>query len=135
MTTYQTTIKLHHTDAAGILFFSHQFSIIHEAYEVLFEQIGFSFARLIRESDFFLPIVHAESDYKAPLFVGDRIIVNVNIANIGNTSFTLEYKIANANKLIVGTAKTVHVSIDKQNGEKISLPEDLRNALTKSMKA
>jgi len=135
MVTYQTTIKLHHTDAAGILFFSHQFSIIHEAYEVLFEQIGFSFARLIRESDFFLPIVHAESDYKAPLFVGDRIIVDVNIANIGNTSFTLEYKVTNSNKRIVGTAKTVHVSIDKQNGKKISLPEDLRNALTKSMKA
>ena len=71
---YQTKIKLHETDAAGLLFFSNQFKIIHDAYEGLLENLGFGFAQLIREKEFFLPIVHTESDYKLPLFVGDLTI-------------------------------------------------------------
>lgn len=32
MFTYKTQIRLHDTDAAGILFFAQQFEIIHDAY-------------------------------------------------------------------------------------------------------
>ncbi len=38
---YHHKVKLHETDAAGILFFSHQFEMIHDAYESLLEKIGF----------------------------------------------------------------------------------------------
>ena len=53
---YQTKIKLHDTDAAGILFFANQFKMVHDAYEGLLEMIGFGFAELIRHKNFFLPI-------------------------------------------------------------------------------
>ncbi|MCA9407426.1 MAG: acyl-CoA thioesterase, partial [Candidatus Omnitrophica bacterium] len=62
MYTYQTKIKLHETDAAGLLFFSNQFKLIHDAYESLLESLGLSFQELIRNKNYFLPIVHAESD-------------------------------------------------------------------------
>jgi len=128
---YKTTIKLHDTDAAGLLFFGNQFKIIHEAYEVLFEKIGFSFAKLIKECDFFLPIVHAESDYEAPLFVGDKITVEVHVFKIGRTSFILSYRLFNQNDKLVGTAQTVHVSVTKTTKKKIPLPPALRRALKK----
>ncbi|MCK5082702.1 MAG: hypothetical protein KAR31_07325, partial [Candidatus Omnitrophica bacterium] len=44
----------------------------------------------------------------------------------GKTSFTLAYKLLDATLTIVGTARTVHVSIDKKTRKKISLPDDLR---------
>ena len=72
MYTYQTKIKLHETDAAGLLFFSNQFKLVHDAYEELLETIGLGFAELIRNKDYFLPIVHAEADFKLPLFVDDE---------------------------------------------------------------
>ena len=131
MFTYKTVIKLHDTDAAGLLFFSHQFEIIHDAYEALLERIGYSFAFMIRRSGFFLPIVHAQADFKAPLFVGDRITVKVSVANIGRTSFTFAYEVLNAKKKLVGTALTVHVTINKKNQKKIPLPQGLRKALIK----
>ena len=53
MFTYQTKIKLHDTDAAGVIFFANQFKIIHDAYESLLEGIEFGFANLIRNKDFF----------------------------------------------------------------------------------
>ena len=129
MFTYQTKIKLHDTDAAGLLFFSHQFEIIHDAYEALLEDIGFSFADLIRNQDFFLPIVHAESDYDKPLFVGDLIEVQVSVDSIGKHSFTFAYKLLKANGEIVGTAKTVHVTMDKASQKKIPLPPLMREKI------
>ncbi len=131
MFVYNTVIHLHHTDAAGILFFSHQFEIIHDAYEALLEKIGFGFAALIRKKKYFLPIVHAESDYKAPLFVGDRLHVEVAVEHIGETSFTFAYKLFNAKKQLVGTARTVHVTVGKKTQKKIPLPKDMRKAIQK----
>jgi len=131
MFTYQTTIKLHETDAAGLLFFSNQFKLMHDAYEALLESWGFGFAVLLLKKDYFLPIVHAESDFKSPLFVGDRITIEVKIAKIGNSSFTFSYTLYDQNKKIVGTGKTVHVTVDKKSRTKISLPSDIRATLKK----
>ena len=128
---YETTIKLHETDAAGLLFFSHQFKLMDDAYESLLEKSGFGFAELIRNKDFFLPIIHAEADYKKPLFVGDRIIIEVEVENIGTTSFTFSYKLTVKNHDLVGLGKTVRVTIDKKTRQKIPLPSPLRDAITK----
>ena len=132
MFTYEATIKLHETDAAGLLFFSNQFKLLHDAYEALLESCGFGFAVLLLERDYFLPIVHAESDYKAPLFVGDRIKIEIKVSHIGNSSFTFSYVLRDPKKkIVVGTGKTVHVTIDKKNRAKIPLPADMRSTLKK----
>jgi 1,4-dihydroxy-2-naphthoyl-CoA hydrolase len=128
---YKTEIRLHDTDAAGLLFFANQFSIIHDAYEQLLEKMGFSFAVMLTKRSYFLPIVHAESDYKAPLFVGDFIAVTITVGHIGQTSFSFDYVIRNKKKVIVGTAKTVHVTIDKKTKTKIPLPQEIRSHLTR----
>lgn len=129
MYSYRTKIKLHDTDAAGLLFFSNQFKIVHDAYESLLEKIGFGFAELLQHKDNFLPIVHAESDYKKPLFVGDNLEVQVRVTNIGKTSFTFGYKLLSSDNLLVGTAQTVHVTIDKKTNQKIPLPSDMLQAI------
>jgi len=126
---YQTKIKLHETDAAGVLFFTNQLKMAHDAYESLLESIGFGFTELVRGKDFFLPIVHSESDYKSPLSVGDPVEIQATVANIGKTSFTLTYKLFDATQTIVGTARTVHVAVDKKTRQKIPLPADLHAKL------
>ena len=111
------------------MFFSNQFKIIHDAYELLLESIGFGFGELIREKDYFFPIVHCESDYKLPLFVGDLIEIQTVVDKIGKTSFTLAYRLLDTSQKIVGTALTVHVTMDKSTKKKIPLPVDLRSKL------
>jgi 1,4-dihydroxy-2-naphthoyl-CoA hydrolase len=132
---YQTKIRLHDTDAAGLLFFSHQFELVHDAYEALLEKLGFGFAELIRNRDFFLPIVHAEADYKLPLFVGDPVEIQVTVESVGTTSFTFAYKLLNAKQQLVGTAKTVHVTIDNKTHTKISLPPLMREKIMELFKS
>jgi 1,4-dihydroxy-2-naphthoyl-CoA hydrolase len=129
MFTYNTTVKMHDTDAAGIIFFGNQLKMIHDAYESLIESVGFSFATILRDFDFFVPIVHVEANYKAPLFVGDKITIEVILEKIGETSFIFSFKLLNDRRKIVGTAKTVHVTVDNKTHKKIPLPPKLRKTL------
>ena len=130
MHSYKTKIQLHDTDAAGIIFFANQLKIAHDAYEDLLEKSGLSFQTILKKTGFFLPIVHAESDYKVPLFTGDKIVVTVKVKHIGNTSCSFDYMLKRG-KTLVGTAKTVHVAIDQKTRKKIPLPSILRSILSK----
>ena len=129
MFSHRTVVRLHDTDAAGILFFAHQFKIAHDAYESFMEGSGNSFASIFRDQTMLIPIVHAEADYEAALEVGDYLSVRMVAEQIGDSSFALSYKLVDNDDRVVGTVKTVHVCINRQSGEKISVPDKLRRAL------
>lgn len=122
---YHSTIKMHETDAAGVLFFANQFKLVHDAYESLLESRGLSLKDLLANTAFRLPIVHAETDFKAPLRVGDRVVVRLKIKKTGHSSFTLAHEIYKDGALLTGAGETVHVCIDKNSGAKIPLPIEL----------
>lgn len=124
-------IKLHDTDAAGVLFYANQFRIIHDAYQSFLKKIGIDFKEMFRKSDFFIPIVHAEADFKLPLKVGDEIETALSISKIGSSSFTLDYIITDNEGSVVGTAKTVHVTCDSGSMKKIRLPKKIKDGINK----
>lgn len=123
------TIKLHDTDAAGILFFANQFRIVHDLYERFLTTIGFAFQDRFSRKDFLIPIVHADADFNQPVTVGDVIEISLGVAAVGNTSFTLEYRLADINGASAGYVRTVHVTVDPGTMRKIPLPQDLRRKL------
>ncbi len=123
-------VRLHDTDIAGLLFFAHQFFYAHDIYEDLLRAIGLPMEDLIGSGDFFVPIVHAESQYLHGLTLGQELEIAVAVSNLGNTSYTLEYELRSSSGDIVGRAKTVHVSIDRLTKKKIPLPAKLRSSLT-----
>jgi 1,4-dihydroxy-2-naphthoyl-CoA hydrolase len=128
---YNTTIKLHDTDASGRLYFSNQFRIFDNAFASFLESINLSYAALITDSNFLLPIVHAESDYKIGLKVSDEITVNMSVENIGTASFTLSFQLFNIKGEVAGFGRVVHVSIDKNTNSKIPIPGKVLEALEK----
>lgn len=123
-----TSVRLHDTDAAGLLFFGHQFKMVHDCYESFMESEAVSFLDILNQRDYLLPIVHAESDYLAALAVGDPLTVELTCSRLGETSFTLSYEIRR-NDEVVGRASTVHVCTDAKTKKKRVLPEELRAAL------
>ena len=42
MFVYQIKTKMHHIDAAGVMFFGHYFDLAHDAYEAFLTEISFS---------------------------------------------------------------------------------------------
>ena len=122
-------IRLEHTDAAGILFFANQLSLAHELYEQFLSKIGFPISKVINECSFLLPIVHTEADYLKKLIVGDELSAELTIEKIGTTSFTLDYQFINFQNELAGTAKTIHVTLDRKSEKAIAIPNELKQAL------
>ena len=131
MHSYKTTVKLHQTDGAGRLFFGEQFNMVHDAYQELLASLGIGFSVILKKKNYFCPIVHAEADYKKPLFVDDRLTIEMTVNHIGESSFSFVYRLLNDKNALVGTAKTVHVAVAKKSGKKMTLPAEIRKALAK----
>ena len=131
MFTYQTTIKMHETDAAGFLFFGALFTIAHDVYEEFLESAGFTISSILKNSEYLIPIVHAESNYYIPVSVSDKITVQLQVENISEHSYTILYDFLNEMGKIIGNAKTVHAVIDKRNRTKMKIPADLIASLNK----
>lgn len=134
MYTYKRKIRFQDTDAAGCIFFPNQFSLYQEAFESLFESIGFELSTIIQKHGYLLPVVHSEADYTAPLWLGDTIEIQLIVEHIGSSSLTFLAHFLKTDKTRAGTVKTVHVSIDGRTRKKIPLPKELRDKMTKLYK-
>lgn len=130
---HRSRISLHHTDAAGRLFFANQFYLIYEAKEHFLESLGLPINELLDYPGKTFPLVHAESDYKAVLVAGDKIAIDVAVEKLGETSVVFVYTIWKGDQ-IAGTAKTVSVAVDKKTQKKVRLPEEWRVKFEKGLK-
>lgn len=127
---YNTTIRLRDTDATGVLYFTEQFRIALEAFEEYLKSSNYSLGVLVHNSDYLTPIVHVEGDYYAPLLVGDDIRVSLEVSKIGNSSFTLFYRLFKSEKE-VGKVSIVHVCVSKEMKTSHPLPDHLLSLLRK----
>lgn len=127
---------MHDTDMAGILYFARQFRFVHDTFEDFIESEGLNLYQMFQDEKFIFVIVHVEADYYHSLHVGDALDIHLSVERIGNTSFSLSYKIFRSlDNVLIGTAKTVHVCIDKETRGKSPIPlkfaESLNKYLTK----
>lgn len=127
---YKTKIRLYDTDAAGILFFANQFRLVEEAYEAFLEEHGIFIGDFLRDSDYLVPIVHADTDFLHPLRPGDEIRIEIDVLKLGDTSFTLGHRIFNEEETLCGKGATVHVCVSAADFTRISVPGNIREILS-----
>lgn len=125
---YQTTIRLHQTDAAGVVFFSNLFVIAHDAYESFLES-HLPLNAILSDGVYIIPIVHAEADYLLPLALSEKIGVELCLEQTGISSFDLGYVIKNSKMETVARLKTIHTVQLKEDQKTVPIPDPLRNAL------
>lgn len=133
MFSFETKVRLHHTDAAGLLFFGNQFNMAHDAYEAFLESIDYPMSLILATAPILLPIVHAESDYTRPLSVGDNLTIEIRVEKVSTHSFVLGYRLVDEGGETAGTVRTVHVALDKSSRQKTPLPPELKERLEKSV--
>ena len=125
---YQTTIRLHQTDAAGVVFFSNLFVIAHDAYESFLES-HLPLNAILSDGVYIIPIVHAEADYLLPLALSEKTGVELCLEQTGSSSFDLGYVIKNSKMETVARLKTIHTVQLKEDQKTVPIPDPLRNAL------
>ncbi len=129
MFVYEKTVTLRDADAAGFLFFARHLAFAHEAYEVFLKSRGLGLAQLVRTVDFVVPVVHAESDYRLPLWLGETVSIHLKVEEVRKRRFAIAYELRNEAGKVACRVKTVHVAADKKTGKSIPLPELLLKAL------
>ncbi len=126
---YRTYILLRDTDATGVIYFPNQLHLALEAFEDFLRPKSFSFQKIF-DSEFLMPVVHAESDYMAPLEVDDEVEVVIYLEKVGYSSFSLCFDYLNVTKnMLAGTAKITHVVTSKLSKKSTAIPEELRTLL------
>lgn len=129
MFTTTRRITLRDADAAGVLFFARYLSLSHDAYEEFMASRGISFRAQITEGTFILPVVHAECDYRRPLWVGDEVRIEVSVAEVRSRSYTISYVLYTPDGLKSAACKTVHAVVDKETRKAIPVPKLVLDAL------
>lgn len=75
-------------------------------------------------------MVHQEMTYRKPLLLSlDPIVVEVWVSKIGNSSYTLGYRILDDNGDLSAEASTTMATIDPTAGRPTRIPDDLRAVL------
>ena len=126
---YSFKVRLHDTDAAGVLFFAHLFRYAHDAYEAFMATAGFPLAGLITGAGPHLPLVHAEADYVAPIRHGEEIMIRLSLDALGDTSFTLTCGFLGPDGKEKARSRTIHVALNPQTGRPTPLPVELSGVL------
>ena len=125
MTRHSVTVRLHHTDAAGVLFYSRLFELVQEAFETAMEAGGLPLGELLRDGGFRIPVVHAEADYAAPVRVGD--VLEVRLAfEAGTRSLRVKAEVVDAGGGRVAAVTVVHAAVSAATGIAVALPDALR---------
>lgn len=122
---YNTKIRLFHTDAAGLMFFSNIFNIAFECFEEFLEKSGFSIKNILDDGSLITPVVHAEADYFKPLKIGDIITIRLTLNSSGKSSFALDYVFFKSSGEKVAEVKTVHVLVDPKSGKSLKIPDKI----------
>ena len=129
MYTYQTRITFRDSDGAGVLFFARYFALAHDAYEQLIIDAGVNLGTLLFTTNYVFPIVHAESDYKHPLLVGEEVSIHIELVELRRRTYTIAYDFKNSKHQTACKLTTKHCAVDKQTRKAVPIPEMMIAAL------
>lgn len=123
-------IRLADTDAAGRIYFNSALRIAHESFEHFMEVVGFDVPRILSSQPFVLPVVRVEANYRAPLKLGDEIVVETMVSTIGKGSVTFNHTLLTVKGIPSVEVAITHAVVSKKSGKSVAMPASLRKALT-----
>jgi acyl-CoA thioester hydrolase len=120
-------IRFVDTDASTRIHYSSIFRHLEAAEHEFFRAIGRPYAER-KETDLTYPRVRVECDYQSPLHYDDAYDVEVTVARVGTTSYTMAFRMTTAGKT-AAQAKITVVCVDQETGRPRGLPASLAELL------
>lgn len=125
MSEYSTTIALRFGDFD---LYGHVNSVTYFSYlETARVKIFYRLFEELTRKRILLLVRKAECDYLLPILpVLEEIIVTMEIARIGTTSFTLAYRLHDQEGTTYATGQTLMVAFDSRSGQAMAVPDEIR---------
>lgn len=124
-------VRFHDVDAARTMFFARYFDWASEVYIAQLMAHGVDVPGMLTRQELAVPLRHVEASYRAPLFFGDRVVVELVAVDLGTTSFSLGFRVRAEDDPAKHHAyvQTVHVCIDPRSFRPVEVPAAVREAL------
>jgi 1,4-dihydroxy-2-naphthoyl-CoA hydrolase len=127
---HKIKINFFECDPAGILFYARVFQICHSAYESMISSFSLK-EDYWNNSEYVVPISASEAKYFVPIRYGETISIELNVVQIRNSSFELDYLCKNEKGSVCAEVKTIHVFVDKKTWKKKAINKEVRMGLEK----
>lgn len=125
----EVPIRFSHCDPAGIVYFPQYLILFNQHVEDWFNDcLGISYTGFVSERRFGLPIVKLDCEFKAPSKMGDKVVLGLQVAKIGNSSLVLDMSCRSGAEMRV-TAKKVLVTTSLETHKPVAIPADLRESI------
>lgn len=121
---YPRTIRFHETDAAGVVYFANVLVLCHEAFEASLMASNIDVKQFFGKGPLATPVIHAEVDFRRPLFCGDEIVIVVRPKATTVDVFEVDYQ-------LYAAAAMPAVSQDVTKGSAAALVKPLASAMTR----
>ena len=121
------TVRFSDTDASGVMHFQNLLGWCHQAWEDSLEQFGIPVGVIFPggrsdQPKVALPIVHCHADFRAPLHVGDAVVIGLQPKRIDPSCF----EVVSGFRLdaqVIASGCLRHVAIDAGSRQRCSLHE------------
>jgi acyl-CoA thioester hydrolase len=125
--THPVSVRYLEADQQGVVFNMWYLAYFDDAMTALLAHGGLPYTELLQEG-WDVQLVHTELDWTGPLRWGEPAEVDVALARVGTTSFTLQFA-ARAGDRVVCTGETVYVAVATDGWTKVAIPDRLLEAL------
>jgi 4-hydroxybenzoyl-CoA thioesterase len=129
---YKRTIEWGDCDPAGIVFNPQFFRFFDHGTALLYSAAGWPKPRMLQEFNAVgCPLVSTEAAFHSPCRYGDEVEITTSIIELGKSSFKIEHKLYQSERLCVtGTEVRVWVIRDPETGKLKGepIPDEVRTA-------
>lgn len=124
----EVVVRFEHCDAAGIMFYPRFFALVNEMVEDWSASLGYSFKALHIDRRKGLPTVRIESEFVAPVRLGDVLRQSLRVEALGRSSLALKHIAAVSGGPVARFDQTI-VFTDLTTMKSVPWPADLRAAI------
>lgn len=118
-------VRFAHCDAAGIIFYPRAFELVNGAVEDWFAAMGKPFGDLHLKDGLGVPVVRLETEFVAPLRLGDVVDFEIAVAALGKSSADIEITArVNGTDRVRVRQRAVFVRLNEQKS--VPIPDALR---------
>ena len=103
----KTIVRFEHCDAAGIMFYPRFFGLVNEIVEDWFASLGCSFKAMHMDERKGVPTVRFESEFIAPVRMGDMLSQSLGVDAIGRSSCSLKHLAAVGDTIVARFDQTI----------------------------
>jgi acyl-CoA thioester hydrolase len=121
------SVRYLEVDRQGVVFNMWYLAYCDDALSAFLADGGLRYPDMLA-SGYDVQLVHTELDWHGPLGYGEPAGVQVSVAQIGRTSFTLRFSVVSSRRAVLD-ATTVYVAVRTDGSGKCEIPPVLRAAL------